>query len=432
MDLAIGLISLILGLVPENREDRYAMSTWSAALSVVLTASFAAVTFPSSGKVSLGLAVICCLFLFWPIIVRSQRSRKIRLRPHYPAVTQGRQSPLLWAFLLVIWLMLRDAMTGRMSLTALSGFLVSLALIFSLSIVRSRARRPISQAEVTRIFLLIIGLAMIYAYIHGGQWLPCRPGKCNSIGELYRGIFQSENTIGLFAAMGVAFAVGANRLRWKSPRIATLIIVILMSGSRTALAAIAMGVLVSAALSVLSSESNSTRRLSPSLSYIASFSITAVGIYIIISSSTASLSGRGRIWQDARQAMGGMGSLTGIGVSEWPRLEKLGLLPEHFPHSIYLHLAFGGGLIALALFTLMVGSLIAERSGTSRARLTGTLCPAVTFALLGITEVIWNPATIDFNIALLLSLLVVSRSAAPYESPRGQIEHGAEGAPSRV
>jgi O-antigen ligase len=94
-------------------------------------------------------------------------------------------------------------------------------------------------------------------------------------------------------------------------------------------------------------------------------------------------------------------------LSRWHELQAVGLLSFHFAHSEYLELVFAGGLVGLALFTaaqtVLIRTLLRGSAGLLPAG------PAAVLAVLGLTEVVWNPLTVDgFSWMLVAALLLAS------------------------
>jgi len=91
------------------------------------------------------------------------------------------------------------------------------------------------------------------------------------------------------------------------------------------------------------------------------------------------------------------------------------VLPQHFAHSQYLYLYFAGGFIALALFTMLVAMLLRRDGADSWGSLIRQKTPVIAFAIGGLTEVIWNPISLDGFTWIATALLAI-RLAQPAEA----------------
>lgn len=420
MDLLIGLVLVFLALAPDGARRRGAVTTWELVFFLLLGASLVGVLAPESSNFVMVVALGGCTALLLPRLLRAP-SGVSRTRPqHRSPASAGINQPLWLALILTAWLFLRNAIGPGVSTDTLLGFSASLLLLGFAFLIRSRANVQMTPATVGRLLMLFLGVAILIGVVRGGAWIPCRAGKCSVAHQLYRGIFVSENSVALYAAAAASFAVSARRSALKWPRVAVLLVVIAVTGSRTAMIALAAGLLAALALASLARRREDLFRLHRGWSALSAIGIVGVGMYLVVTAQATSFSSRGHTWSAARAQLGGLGSLAGLGTARWPQLEDVGLLPEHFPHSQVLHIVFGGGLIALALYVLLIRALLAERGGVTRLRLAALIAPVLVFGFLGLTEVVWNPATVDTNVALLFALLVVDYRDSSTGRARGQ------------
>lgn len=98
--------------------------------------------------------------------------------------------------------------------------------------------------------------------------------------------------------------------------------------------------------------------------------------------------------------------VTGLGLDRWSFLQSIGLLPPLFPHSEYLLLLFGGGIVAVLLLQL---SFAYALKFASRDDFPFAASYVIFLAILGLTEAYWNPMAFDGHTLLLLPIMTLSQ-----------------------
>ena len=129
------------------------------------------------------------------------------------------------------------------------------------------------------------------------------------------------------------------------------------------------------------------------------------GVLLLFSANRSTFSNRGNVWLDAVAQLRGNMDL-GLGLDRWYTLQKLGALPQHFPHSQYLLLLFSGGWLAFGLHSLLMASWV--RLGSTHPGGAWRIALIFAYATTGLTEVIWNPLTIDGLTWITVGITVAS------------------------
>jgi O-antigen ligase len=122
------------------------------------------------------------------------------------------------------------------------------------------------------------------------------------------------------------------------------------------------------------------------------------------------LSIRGNIWKTARDYMDER-FFTGVGISKWYLLRDAGEAPYHFFHAGYVLVIFSGGLIGLTLWGLWVTALLSGRVNDGKAFT--AKAPIILFLLYSLTEVVWNPLSVDGLSWILLGFMLTQWTKAP-------------------
>jgi O-antigen ligase len=133
-----------------------------------------------------------------------------------------------------------------------------------------------------------------------------------------------------------------------------------------------------------------------------------MGLILILQATPADLSGRGRIWVQARELLLQTSPIHGLGITNWEGYIRVGLLPDHFTHSTYLTILFAGGLIGYVLVSLLFVAIFFTCQGSGWRDQGSRLVPLLFLNLYGLTEVIWNPLSVDTFSWLTLPILAMA------------------------
>lgn len=283
------------------------------------------------------------------------------------------------------------------------------------ALLAAKDRSPIDRRMLVAMITFGLTIPGLMVPFGPSSWRPCDDTKCGVFDGMLTGWYPSENFIGLQVAFIVLLHLvtfGLKRSLYVLPLAA---IWLLATESRTSQYALMSALVVSVVLKVgpriLKTHPKRvdglTKRL---LLALVPLGFVAMGIYLAMVSERADFSGRGWVWQNAMTALQGR-EIAGLGLDTWDLYQETGRLPAHLgPHSIYVFLAFSGGIVALALFVLFV-----RQAMVLSLRREGALFPGlpigVAFLVLGLLEVVWNPAAIDGFTWIPLALVLAKRTA---------------------
>lgn len=382
-----------------------AMGTRLVAVALLLALTLATAVFPSdrAPAVALIVALLVGLLVISPLPDPSEGQQP---RPDY-RWSPFSAEPTSYAIALTCWMLARDMASGSIEFSAILPYLFSLAVLASVH--RLRLLGSLDFDQIAQLFWVFTTTLLVIASMSAaGGWQPCRPEKCSPVGRLYVGIFASENGMAIFFSFALALTIFSGRDRYRWIRAMALAAMLLATGSRTAVLCL---LLVFGASRVLGrfvrKDAAGHLRLPLATSVSVAAGLVFVSGALLLTATESSLSGRGRTWTAGLKAAP-IDSLVGRGSSQWVVLQELGELPHHFPHSEVLHLHFSGGWIATILWAAFIGSMLHRATGSTIQDVTNRLVPALLLAVFGLTEVIWNPATVDALTVLVVTALLLN------------------------
>ncbi len=284
------------------------------------------------------------------------------------------------------------------------------------------------------VYLLVYGLCMLkrlinwkipfIAFILGtllvnasavfvdSPWRACDQFKCGPFGALYTGSYSTENTLALFCGLAL---VGALAMLPGVQRVAVggaLILAIYATESRTSQLAAVVGIFTLISIRVFSRSAKFRRSTSfiRTLTHGVLISLFVGGLYIVSRATPSDFSNRGNTWIQGLSALG-LDWPFGLGIDRWVTYQQIGVVPPLFPHSQYLLVLFGGGIIGIVLLFGTLSGPIKSRMA-DHLQLSTTSAVIVYLAVIGLTEVFWNPLALDSGtvIAVLVISLVASSS----------------------
>lgn len=278
--------------------------------------------------------------------------------------------------------------------------------VFWIAIGLALSAARLTAASIGAAAGLMLSIAVM-ASAASDPWRGCDQFKCGVFGAIFRGPFPSENYLAQLAALAVicSLGVGVGRLRFFIFLLAA--VVLIAATSRTA--ALAAGISLVLGLTLAKAKRTTRRRMT--------FGLTVGGmlasVWAVSTASSGTFSNRGWIWDRSIQAVG-ENRLFGVGIDRWAQLQAIGLVPaNNFPHSQLVLLFFAGGLVACVVYALMLWRM-------SRATVLSHTTAAAGLAMLtyilvsGVTEVMWNPATLDshcVSVMLFAALRAAARTA---------------------
>lgn len=323
----------------------------------------------------------------------------------------------IWPLMLTWgWLLAVDTVLGRLSGdTRIAGrILAGVVLFLGVTLVRwsGVSLRTFAMAASMTVALIGVSVALI-----PDPWRACDRFKCGTFGSLLTGPFVSENFLGILAAWACALAILALQGAVRLTTVSLAVVLLLATGSRSsayAVAAIMIGYWVLRRFSrhlVVEHRDGGRFRLSAWLSIATVGTGISFALVLLFTANVNTLSNRGAIWTSAIRVLRG-NFLVGLGLDRWEPLTQLGYLPEHFPHNGYLLIIFSGGFVGLTLFAAVLWSLLSGRMTTRRAPLV-RLCLLSLFMTISLTEVVWNPLTVDGLTWVILCLFVPVDATIP-------------------
>ncbi|MBK0419479.1 O-antigen ligase family protein [Leucobacter sp. CSA1] len=279
-------------------------------------------------------------------------------------------------------------------------------------------RSPISRemlAVVAAFALTIPGLMLPFI---GEAWRPCDDFKCGAFGGMLTGAYTSENYLSQQVALVLVLYLSTFGMKNSLHFLALTAAWLLATESRTAQYALIAGLAVVILAAIGKKLFKFPRRKGPSLLAQTTLFFTpllfiSTASYFALTASPEDFSNRGSVWISAIRVLREE-PLIGQGIDRWSYFQQLGLLPSHFPHSLYVFIAFSGGIVGLVLlFFWLSQSLIvtAKQSGG----LSTPLVLGIVIMTLGLLEVVWNPIAVDGTSWIPLMIMSVSRPA-PYEN----------------
>jgi hypothetical protein len=360
--------------------------------AAVLGAAGAAVGGTTGTRVWAAAALMYVLFVVMWISV--EKRPQSHLRPT--------SAPLVLYCAIVIWLAIVDFAVGLNPMGHLASYVVvGLAIAASAAVVNQGG---IPAASAARAGLAVVALSDIAALMTHSAWRDCDQFKCDALGGLYRGPYESENFLALMATMTLAWTLTALSGRQRTVGAALCILTVAATGSRTGLIVSGLTIVAFVALS-----RGSWRRAVVSWLPASAIALTAaaIGLYMTFHASASALSNRGDVWRQALVVLQGH-HLFGRGLSTYAVYQEDGLVSQHFTHSEYLFFLFAGGYVAVGLFVAWVAVTI---RGLGRVSAVGAI-PVIAVAAYGLTEATWNPLAFDAFawIAVALCVTVPARA----------------------
>ncbi|MGN9803958.1 O-antigen ligase family protein [Micromonospora sp. L32] len=315
---------------------------------------------------------------------------------------------------LLLWCLAVDALVGsglygpRLVAYAAAGLLLLAGVLLA-------AGTALSVRALAYTGLAVLSVLTIPTVFSDGAWRPCTAGKlekCSVAGALFKGFFESENYIAMIATFTLVAGLCALRRAELLATTAFCLLIIVATGSRTSyLALAAAGAWLAGGYLIERGRRFTRIHLALCIAVVLTFLTAAT--YLMWTADRTTLSNRGNIWIHAREYMADM-KATGVGVSKWYYLRDVGEAPTHFFHSGYVLAIFAGGFVALAIWGLWATALL--HGGVSDGRAFTGKAPVVLLLVYSVTEVVWNPLSVDglswIAIALMLTRSVAARADA--------------------
>lgn len=344
----------------------------------------------------------------------------LQSRGHHKIRPRLRLSVYLPACIAGILFLTNAVMNVELPLGQSFGRLLAIAILATSATIISIGR--LQLIDLCRIVIVSLLIILIVSPFVSSVWRACDIFKCGPFGGIYTGPFSSENALAIFGCVALMCQIHAWSKLSGILTIAPIGLALYATESRTSQLALA-GALIAWCVSVLwrSLAKRSAKNLELAASgrthgqvttfSVICFALFVLGFVLIVTADPSSFSNRGNVWIRGMAALGEAWPV-GLGLDRWSYLQTIGLLPPLFPHSQYLLLLFGGGVIAVVLmFVLIFKSLVAGSRSISAGSF--SVGYAVFLAILGLTEAYWNPIAYDGHTWLVLPLIFVLLSDAP-------------------
>jgi len=311
--------------------------------------------------------------------------------------------PITWCAVLVIWITAINLRYESSRVTVVAAALSSLGMLMLAATILWTGRKihPVSSA---RLLGLYGGITLTVGYLIGEVWAPCRADKCSVGGQLLRSVYGSENSVSFWAALALCYEIAGGQRSLRVIRAIILVLVLLLSGGRGAILSLLLAVAVAVFIGRFLSGRSGQYRVSLRNATLFAAATSAVAIAVAAVSQRSSFTGRGRLWGLALENVS-LISPIGVGTVDWDRLTELDPVPLSV-HSSYLWMLFGEGLVAVALYVAVLATLWAREGFASRRGFVANSIPVLYVLTIGVTGVVWNPATLDEFSVLWLIILV--------------------------
>ncbi|MGK0716094.1 hypothetical protein ACR5KS_08530 [Leucobacter sp. W1153] len=301
---------------------------------------------------------------------------------------------LLWSWLVGVNIALNSGMVSDAALLVrLSPGLIWLALL------ASHAVSPIDRRMLSVMMTFAVTIPGLLVPFSAEQWRACDLTKCGVFDGMLTGWYSSENFMGLQVVLVTVLHLVSFGLKRSLYLLPLTLLWLLATESRTAQAALLAAALVMCIAWLggvfLGRPQRNGRGFSKQiLTVTVPLLFFMIAIYLVVTSERNDFSGRGWVWGNALELLRGH-EVVGLGLDAWAIHQATGALPPHLgAHSVFLFLGFSGGIVALALLFLLIRQTLAA-SLHHEGRLAPMLAFTVAFLVLGLQEVVWNPASID-------------------------------------
>jgi len=263
----------------------------------------------------------------------------------------------------------------------------------------------ISAPSLAAIGGLILGVSSLAAFL-GDPWRACDQFKCGLFDSIFTGPFSSENYLAQVATIAILFVTVRGTSRQRPFVILLGATVLLAATSRTAAISLGIALVLGFALS------RPARSARTHLAFWLVASGALASVLIVSNASPADYSNRGGIWRRTLATTQGNEWL-GAGISRWSAWQQSGLLPpSNFPHNQLILIYFSAGVVGCAVYLIVLWRLL--RTLTSNPNVALAATTMISYLLVsGITEVMWNPATIDGHCFVILAVLILNTVAPP-------------------
>lgn len=419
----VGLFAILLSasgfavlawLISQRRQMAASFGGASPAVALIgfaLVTNLVPLAVPRFGNMIMGAAAIS--LLAWALMSSSGQSL---ISPPDPWL----RASWLAVGVLLIWCFAVDSLVGFGLYGGSRAMAYAAAAVLFLAIGLMSGRVALDTRALTYVGLFVLSVLTMPTYIAGASvWRPCVIGeleKCSIAGALYKSFYGSENLIAILASFTFVACLCSMRRRQLVLVGSFCLLIIVATGSRTSL----LGIGAACAWlggGILLERRRRYARVPASLALAMSLASVGAAIYLIWTARPSTLSNRGRIWIAVREYISDS-AITGVGVSKWYFLRDVGDSPQHYFHSSYVAILFSGGFVALTAWAIWSMALL--RAAVRDGRAFSAKAPVVLLLIYSLTEVMWNPISVDglswiFVAVMLTGSSVNARQVAPLE-----------------
>lgn len=219
-----------------------------------------------------------------------------------------------------------------------------------------RGRPAFLGAATVCLFYTLLG--GLQAAVHPADaFRACRVDKCGLAGALYSGAFSNENTFGLTLALSGSFVWLALRGRARLVLVLYVVGSVVLTGSRTAMAAavalVVALVLLRPDVECTGSVGTGGRRVMAALLVGGAGAIAALFPLLV---PPATVGDRFSFWQLALRGVAA-DPVLGLGGTAWSRLYEKAQIPisgSYSPHNQWLDLLYASGVVGVVLFGVLL------------------------------------------------------------------------------
>lgn len=258
------------------------------------------------------------------------------------------------------------------------------------------ARGHVRISDLALISTGVFGAVCVLALFAPAPWSACSEFKCTGYGQLFHGAFNSENSFARTACLAMILSLA---LRKKTLLILVWVVgtaVLVTTESRTSQVALVIALAVAFVGAFVARRSPLLLRLAAILLPPA---FLGIGLAMVFTASLSQYSNRGTIWMLGRTAAADHW-VYGSGIDNW----SLHVLARNYTHSEALLLLYGGGAIATALYSLFIFAVIRNIHADNLGVGLGLVALIL---VLGLLEVVANPAGLDATAQQIVALLIV-------------------------
>lgn len=365
-------------------------------LALFFTAAATSYVFPGVGAIALSLSVglLCLTPPFRSLLRRSFPPTEAAVLAVFIALTSGARS--LW-----------DHATVHALIAAAAQVLL---LVFVLADSQRTSQRITSVAMLYYANLFLIAL-LFAGGITGREWIDCRAefDKCTAVGKIYSGVFESENVLALFTTVVLILTFLVPRYTGRNFHRMVLISIILLTGSRAPLVAMIAGATFAAALMLTAKrpQRHAEWRI-PSMPLTALIGTASLAAVLLTRRATGgAFSNRGYVWSEIWARLDSSW-VSGIGLPTFRDLSDAGHFRGHYPHSQYLLMFVAGGLALVIFYVFFLIAIGRSLRAPRRCELFRPLWLLCFVTVYGSVETLWNPASLDPYVWLIVVLIAVA------------------------